>query len=367
MFDFSVYFLVAVIIFWYGYKTETKRAYLLCLILLFVFTAFRYKYFGGTDSYIYTAYFSTSNSISDVFVGNKYGAGFALINWIVRLCSSNYYVFQVVYAALTIWLLHKVLNELDISWGEKALLLFTYLCLRFIYDEWVMLRQNVADLIIWLAMIRFLKKDTADRIKYVLPMMLWIGVAYSFHTSALVVGIVIPVILLIERIPFHLKAFGVPLATLLMYFFGKPLFAPVVNFMTVYISDRYAGYADPEALESNAIYLILRLLIFAVFCYSYQWNESNTKSVVLDIMSAMLIISGLNFQIISRFMEFFAIGLYAASGQFFYTFNANKNSKQMAEVIFFVCMIIVFLRFVGYFGQGYEPLIPYRTFFYNRG
>lgn len=365
MIDYFVYFFVASIVFWIGYKNNTKKSYIFCLIVLFSFTAFRYKYFGGTDSYIYNSYFQNSVSFEGIFNNNVYGVGYAFLNWIVRAFTDNYYVFQIIYAAITIVLLDIVLRELDYSWGELCVVLFTYLCLRFIYNEWVALRQNIANLIFWFVLLRFYKLNPEERKKHIIPSILILASTYLFHTSSIVAIILFVGVYAMEKIPFNRKVFLVPLLSIGLRLFGDRLFATIISFMVTRVSDRYMMYINSDSLSSNAIYFILRLLFFVIYCYGYHSNNSRNKESVLNIMSVMIIVSSLDFQIISRVFEYFAIGLYASSGKFFDVFDANRESRVIAELIFYFCMMIVFLRFVGYFGQGYEPIIPYRTLFFK--
>lgn len=349
------YIIIASVIFWFGYLKNSKKRYMFSILLLFALTACRAWRLGGTDAQIYHSYFV--NAISpDIFLTSDYGIAYTLLNYIIRLFTENYYVFQFIYAAISFFILHLVLNKLDISWSEKCVLLFSYFCLRFFYNEWIALRQNLANLLFWYFLICIYQCEKKKRIKQIVLIICAIAVPYMFHSSALLnIGLMFGVWGL-SKLRMETKAILVPIVAFALRATGSRFLAPAITFMTSYISDRYEMYSGSGELGSNFIYFILRLMFFIFFCYRYYQDESKTRNAVFDIFGMMLMVAAIDLEIVSRVFEYYAIGLYAAIGTFLQSFN--DRSKNLAALIFYICMIFILVHFLNSFTS--PSFIPYQ-------
>ena len=134
----------------YFYKKD-KLWYIFSLLLLFCFSAFRDLSLGGWDAEFYSDYYHFVPPLTEFngFQG-EYEIGYTLFNSFLKMFSGNYAFFQIVYTAVTLFLLHIVINKLEFNDSEKCLFLFVYFCYRYIWNTWVLLRQNFANLIVWM-------------------------------------------------------------------------------------------------------------------------------------------------------------------------------------------------------------------------
>lgn len=349
------YIIIASIIFWCGYSKNSKKVYIFSMILLFTLTACRAWRLGGTDAQIYYAYFMNATSL-DIFQTSDYGIAYILLNYVIRIFTGNYYAFQCIYAVITFLILHLVLSKLDISWSEKCILLFSYYCLRFFYNEWIALRQNLANLLFWYFLICVYQCEKEKKLKRVILVICAIGIPYLFHSSALLnIGLMLGVWGL-SKLQMETKAVLVPIIAFGLRTTGSKFLSPAINFMTSYISDRYEMYSGTGELGSNFIYFILRLMFFVFFCYRYYQDKSKTRDATFNIFGMMIIIAAIDLEIVSRVFEYYAIGLYVSIGTFLQSFNAR--SRNLAAVLFYVCMIFILIHFLNSFTS--PSFIPYQ-------
>lgn len=350
------YIIFASIIFWLGYANNNRRTYKVSLWMLFLLTACRAWRLGGTDAQIYHRFFENAVG-KEIFVDSYYSVGYVFLNYIIRLFTSNYYVFQVIYAAITIYLLHLVLKKIDITWAQKCTLLFSYFCLRFFYNEWIALRQNLANLLFWYFVLCIYQCEKDRPIKKIALIVASIAIPNLFHSSALFNIVFLFVLWVMSKIQqLWIKATIVPIISVGLYFTGARLLGPILNIVEMFGDDRYEMYVNTAALGSNIVYFVLRMFFFMAFCYRYNNSQSKSKAAALDIFSVMLMIAAVDLEIVSRVFEYFAIGLYIAIGTFFDTFT--DESKNVAAVIFYVCMTIILVRFLGTFTS--PSFVPYQ-------
>lgn len=351
-----VYLAVASLIFWSGYFKKNRSAYIFSLTILCLMSAFRDWRLGGSDAYIYHTYFLSATDVSVLFKG-KYSIGYAALNFLIRAITKNYLLFQIAYTILTTWLLHKVLSNLDLSWEEKCTAIFGYFCLRFIYNDWIALRQNIANLLFWYFSVSLYQtKYQQKKTKQLLFFCATIFIPYMFHSSAIINAILIWGVWLFSKLKFKLKAGIVVVGSVVLHALGGRVLSPLISIMTTLISDRYDMYAGTAELGSNVIYFVLRLMFFIAFCYRYNADRSKTRDAEFDILCVMMLISSIDLEIVSRVFEYYAIGLYSAIGTFSRTFS--HRSRSAVALIFYFCMIAILARFLLTFNS--PPFIPYR-------
>lgn len=152
-----VYYLgIATLIFMGYFTSKNSDKYLNAMLcILFVFIALYNPYITGTDGRSYRAYFK--GNIPTLFhfseYNHTYEIGYALLNSLAKTIHNDYFIFQLIYSFIAIFLLGLVLKKTKLADQEKILLLFVYFCYRFFQNNMEFLRQNIAILFIWLAVL----------------------------------------------------------------------------------------------------------------------------------------------------------------------------------------------------------------------
>ena len=139
--------------------------YKISVIILFIFTAFRNLSLGGYDAENYQAFFYYKvPRLSNILqYKTDYGYGYAIFTSLIKTIVEDYRVYQVVYTILAITLLYIVIKKLQLNKSERNLFLFVYFCQHFMWNNFVLLRQNIAMLIVWIILLTLFNKP----VKYI--------------------------------------------------------------------------------------------------------------------------------------------------------------------------------------------------------
>lgn len=338
-----IYILVATMTFLGAFLKRKDIVYKTSLLLMFILTALRNINLGGTDAYYYRAFFQLC---PDIFHLKGYTAsyqiGYVLLNAIVKIFTDNYLGFQFVYACLAICLLALVIHQLKLSDFQKCMFLFSYFCFRFIWNNWVTLRQNISILIIWLTMLAIFEDDNKKH-KFFWGV-LGYGVACTFHTSAVVVFPFFILIWFMGKISNKLKMVGIPIVAFLVYFMGGSIFEILLQFMSEYVDSRYKGYLAIESGDSNFINFIFRMIFYILFCYNYDRIQYKNKGAILNIFAVMILVGSINAGLMMRMYEYFAIGLYTSMAFFIEGFQ--MTNRKMVSYVYWLSMLVILIRFL---------------------
>lgn len=343
-----------------SFTKQSKIIYRLSLVLLFFVTAFKDLRMGGDDAIIYEDFFETIPKLTELAgYDSKYTLGYTLLNSFVKTFSSEFVVYQVIYTLICITLIHLILKQLEITYKEKCLFLFSYFCFRFIWNTWVLLRQNLAVLIFWLLFIVLYKKVNALKLEgkkiwqkeVVLLTAMTIIVPPLFHSSAWVNVALVPLIFLFGKIDYSKKLLTVPIISVGIYFLGRGIFSYLLEFAVTFIDSRYGMYLSRADMgESNFINFLLRLCFFIFFAVFYTREKYPYKKMVLDLMVFMVLIGSVNAELMTRLYEYYAIGLYICMALVLRHFSGK--GKLIALGIYGLAMIIILCRFIGTTGGG---------------
>lgn len=341
--------LVASFIFWGGLSAYSKQVYKIGFIMLFVLSAFRHTDLGGSDTYIYQQYFEMAPKLNGVIGFSEYGfaPGFAVLNSLVKQFSEQYIVFQIVYAAVSLFLLNKVIKKMDFSARENCIFLFSYFCFHFIWNNWIVYRQNLADLLFWYFVVSLYKLGAEKRKRKILLILAAMFVPVLFHSSALANVILLPVMLTVGRWNDDKKMLWVPLTSVAVYVLGNPLYQLLIDVMATYVNPSYANYGTTE---SNFINYILRLVFFVLFAWHYSAEQHPQRKLILDATLMMVLIGSFNAVATTRMYEYFAIGLYSCMTFILHYFS--EGSRRTVAVIYWGAMLFILCRYVVYFDNG---------------
>ena len=324
-----------------------KWFYRVALVLLFLMSAFRSELFGGSDAKFYRAFFNSVPTLSELtfeFLENQsYGPAFILVSSIAKTISNNYLFFQAFLSLLSIVLLNEVIKRVPGEENDDALklqFLVVYFCYRFIYNNWISLRQNFANLIIWIVLLSLGKKQ--DR-KGIIKQILLIIVAYLFHSTSMINLILIPAILLLNKFDIKKKITIVIPTSLVLMVFSHTIFIRVLNIFTTYIDARYVNYSISDG--GNIINFLLRVICLYILYINIAKIKDPKKTFMFDILLTMCLIGSINVAIVIRFYEYYAIGLYYTLANIPRMYKKDRQSYLLSYSLVLFAIFIIFLRF----------------------
>ena len=351
-----VYIIVAAILFLGVVAKQSRQMYWIGFWGLFAITAFRNPDLGGSDALIYQAYFQDVPGIFSLLgYESKYSIGYTLLNAFVKTFSDDFMLFQFAYAVVTFYLLHYILSKLKFSYKERCLFLLSYFAFRFIWNEWVVLRQNLSDLFFWailLAIYDLLEKKRnevrAYYIKFIGLLVLSISIPALFHTSAYFNIGVLVLLLWFRTFSVKTKVIITVVLCALCLIGAQEIFGRLFSFATS-IDSRYEMYGDTGDTAQNIISTIVKYLFFSLFVWHYNTETYKYKQFLLDTMAITCIMSSVNVEIMIRMYEYYAIGFYGIMAIFLHNFT---NKHIFMASLFFLGLLIILVRFLLIFGGG---------------
>lgn len=333
---------------------QGEKIYNLSIFFLFFISAFRSVELGGTDVYIYQAFYEEVPDILHLngFI-SRYGfeVGFTVLCSVLKTFSGNYLVFQFVYAAISMYLLNKVVRVLELNGAQGCLFLFGYFCLRFIYNSWVANRQNIANLLFWLFLAVFYKEIIINRNrgiilkrKTIFVLLFLFFLAPLFHASAWANLVLVPLMLCMNRLGYNFQKIFVPVLSVILWCTGTFFCASLVYLMAS-IDKKYLLYINTIERNGNFIYFILRMTFLFLFLFHFSMEKNELKVMFLDSLCMMVLLGSINVEIASRFFEYYGVGLYG--GAMALCLNCFDNKSRMrAAVIYFSGFFVILVRFL---------------------
>ena len=336
-----IYILVGAIIIWGLVDGKNKYIYQLSLIVLFFMSAMRNPSLGGTDSYYYQEFYNLVPTLGGLFsFDSYYAAGYTFINSFSKTFCDSYVFYQAIYAALTIFLLYIVLELTDMSQSEKCMVLFAYFCYRFIWNSWVLYRQNIANLLFWAALL--ISYRTSLNWKRLIIQLVGVLAGGLFHSSA-IANIPILIFMFLFSKQTENKQFIFTISfSLFLFIFSDMLFEIILNVMEA-IDDRYSMYHQSLG-GINKINYLLRMGLYVIFYYLCRDVEVNNRNLVMNSLSIMVLIGSINVEIVTRMYEYYAIGLYIAMG--YIPFHFPEKIRKLGFCMFILMLVVIFIRFV---------------------
>lgn len=340
-----LYFSIATIIFWGAYTKNPRLFYLLGFFFIFLLSAFRDISLGGFDAANYERIFKeTPNlfSITSEDLLSDYSIGYILFNSVIRIFSDDYRLFQFVYVVITMSLLFVTIEKIKISNKEKCILLFSYFCFRFIWYEWVLLRQNFANLLFWYNIVSYYNSNrTKSKVLYfccslILPPL--------FHTSAFVNILLLPAMFLLERRKYETKKYIIPVVSLGIYVASSVVVNYLFPYMVLLGGDRYDNYSESISSEmgnGNIVNYVLRFFFYFALIINYFGDKSKYRDFTLSTMIMVMLIGSVNFSSVNRMYEYYAIGLYLCQ-----TSILRFYRNPVIRILYWAGMLIILGRFL---------------------
>lgn len=340
--ELIVYISFALVVLIGACSKQAEKVYKWSLLGLFILTGFRNPDLGLTDTIIYQRMFATIPALDNIVGYNSiYAWGYTLLNAFVKLFTDKFWVYQIIYAAIVIGIIYIIVEQLELESKEKCLFLFSYFCYRYIWNTWVILRQNLAVIIFWLLMI--LEYKEKDKKKKIILIVCSILIPACFHSSAWVNTIILLVMFGLSKIKTSIKSKVIPILGIVLYLFGGEIYGKLLYFMQNVIDSRYFMYST-ETNTTNSINFIVRLVFYLFFIWKYNINNNTRNKFVLDMMEMMFLIGSINAELVTRMYEYYAIGLYAGMAGILQSF-AKKN-RFLVLMVYGCGMIIILARFL---------------------
>ena len=275
-----LYIVIASFIYWGAFTKTPKAFYALGIIILTCFSAFRNIELGGFDALNYERIFMYTPPLKTItmeYLMGDYSIGYLLLNSIVKTFSSDYVVFQIIYVIITMLLLVTIIHKLNLTYRDKCILLFSYFCFRFLWYEWVLLRQNLANLVFWLfAVLYYIERGKGSKLRYVY-FALAIFVPTQFHISAYLNIVLLPIALYLEKMTMNVKRIIIPVLSVLIFAASTVIMHVVAPYILLF-GDRYEHYSESAMAtegSGNVVNYIMRM-VFYIILLKY-WHRENYK------------------------------------------------------------------------------------------
>jgi hypothetical protein len=358
-----VYILIATLIF-FGVFVNNKQYINIMLVILFAFTALHNPYITGTDGISYRYYFSNSIPVISRFneYSHSYEIGYAFLNSVAKTIKDDYFIFQVIYCAISTFLLGVVLKKTKFDNNEKCLLLFVYFCFRYFQNSMEFLRQNIATLLVWIAILS-IDDDIKQRISGKIKKYLLVIIGWSFHRSAIFNIIMIPLIDFLKKISTRKLLLSTAIISVIFLSLGTQSLNRIINIAVLIGGERYAGYLidGTEYLKLNMINFLFRWSVTILYTFalsvktsqlagtydliSYEFKESDLlRGKHIFVLSCIAVMCGsINVGIFGRLMEYYMIGIYMAVVKCKEVFSVGK-SRMLFLLFIYVAFMILLIR-----------------------
>lgn len=313
-------------------------------MLCYVYYLCLLPYITGTDGGSYRAYFK--GNIPTLFhfseYNHTYEIGYALLNSLAKTIHNDYFIFQLIYSFIAIFLLGLVLKKTKLADQEKLLLLFVYFCYRFFQNSMEFLRQNIAILLIWLAVLSisdYYQEKGKNKVKYVLTIVAW-----TFHRSAIFNLILLPLIERLKGIDAKKLVVITSLVSFGFLFLGNGVISKIVQFAIIIGGERYASYLispGEVVLPINLVNYGIRYVFYIMYFLSIDNYEYSKKKTTLVVASLAIICGSINQNIFTRLLEYYMIGIYIAIVKSKYLMTAGRSRNLYLLILYVVFMIIL--------------------------
>lgn len=324
------------------------KFYLMFFCLLFcAMAALRGEYIGN-DTHAYMNLFRDvcQTSFADGVVLGRFEPGYLLINKFLSYISSNPQVVMFFSSVSFYIVLYHFIKKDAAKYCLVILLFFVYGQYRFSINA---LRQLLAITILISGMC-FLRQK-----KHFLIYILFIALAYSIHSSAVIAGI----LYLLAAFAWKKKVYiAVAISTIAITLLGS-LFQLIVTSSWGY--SRYLGSMYDDGVNIASICLILmNLFSFVIIHFSYEKNESKDMYYRMTFIRGCVLIASLRLNLIDRLAEYFT--LFEILG----VSNALCRYKNANLKFWFVMAVVGIHMSYEYIWGVLRPNIqmtwPYKTF-----
>lgn len=253
----------------------------------------------GTDTDMFVRYYTGIRGISDIKVyENRFEFGFRLFSCILAQIRNDPHVLLFVSALITLCLLYYFFyTASDIPWYSVLMFIF----LMFYYNSMCLLRQYIAIALTCMAYIFLTKKKKVWFVAFTV-------LAGSFHTSALVFLVMLPV----SFVPLKKKnRYAFVAITVAGVLFAEYFIQLVVRLMPRYesfiTSDKYYLQNKLGTFMVAAVYLLFFVVIDCIFSHYYSDDDRTRLEYWVALIGFAISLASVQGWIISRIGTYFTI------------------------------------------------------------
>lgn len=352
--------LIATVLYIGAWSKQSKWCYRISLFMMFLFVALRNKSMDGWDSVSYEIYFNKSPTLLHFHwnpLGYEslygYGWGYGLLNSISKTIFNNFYFFQFIDTFLVFILLIYLIHKMKLMDHEKCMFLFVFFCSRFIWYFFVLLRQNIANLICWIILAEN-DPDGKYTYKHFVKDAILICLAYSFHQTVI---IFIPFYILFIVFSRKKQKDSLPIIVIGSAVFislaSSFILPRVINLLANYSGEKYSSYLGQSGF--NYINYTIRI-VYLLVIYFLERSEKNYE-LYLNSTAISVLLGAINSTAGVRAVEFFAVGYYGGMGVI--QKNLNMDSQRILAPILYLVYIALLLQYIF---VNNPALIDYKIF-----
>lgn len=281
-------------------------------------------------------------SIFNTFYLYKTELGYCLWNLLVAQITSNRYIFILLTTLLMYFMFYRAIKQ---NTENPMIALVLFMALTFFFS-FTYLRQMLAVSIGWQALQYVRKKNLK-------MFLLWVGLAITFHNSAI---IFLPVYFLPTN---KIKMSWITTAFVVCMLIGvSGIASSLFEVYASYDAERvaHAGYDKVEGFRWE---YLAEALFFFYFIRKYYYkigaDAISTLGIYLSVVFCCILLKFIKSENGGRLGWFYLIGLFSL----FSSIYSNKSLRLKPHAIFIVCFCL-YLRIVISWGV---LLSPYKSFF----
>ncbi len=335
--------IIATVLYIGAWSKQSRMIYYLSIMLMFLFVALRNPDMCGYDSISYSVFFNSVPTLDDFnwkFWDSSfmygYGWTYALLNSIAKTIYNNYFSFQIFDTIIVFSLLLLIIKKLKLKYSEKCFFMFVYFCSRFTWYFFILLRQNLANLLVWYVFVDWEPDRKHKWYKYLRDLMLII-IATSIHSTAAFAFVIYPVYIIMYK--FKEKTIvKISIVFAIIITAVSSFIMPYIwNIVGMFSGERYLAYENWGAGGINIINYALRIAYLILILWKgrqfYKYRFS------LNCTALALVVGGVNTTFNVRMVEYFAVGYYSAMSHIKGYFKGNQWVILGAYIIYILMLL----------------------------
>lgn len=341
---------ICLIINFIAYFQKSDWGLKLSFFLIFLFLGFRYNF--GNDYVTYLELFNRIKENPEVAFDQKmyifYEPGWMLLNWIFRPVGFfGMTLALALFYSITVYRLIKKHIPYQYYWLAVFLVVFNP---EFVLVHSTAMRQTVAILIFLLSIKFIIRKE-------IIPFILCILLAGTFHYSSLIILIVSPFLFVNRKVSL---VYGSILFSIYFIFFAfGPIISPYFGKLVSLFSERYETYSEKGTANSGLGFLLYSFL----FLLTLFLDKIQDKKIALFFKLAIVYFMLMPFKLIIEMTS--RMGMYF-SPTLIIVYPFISKSLKVYKGIFLPILILftIYQFFQFFYSDTYmKYFMEYHTFF----
>ena len=321
-------------------------------VLIFLFLGLRYNY--GNDYETYIGLFNNIKENGDLAFDEKmylfYEPGWMFLNWLCRPIGFFGMTLAIaLFYSITIYKLIKKYIPYKYYWMAVFFVVFNP---GFLLVHSTTMRQMIAILIFLLSINYIFEKR-------VVPFIVCIFLAATFHYTSLTALIIAPLLFDNRKVSFF---YGSLLFSIYLFFFLFGSFlAPYFAQLASLFSERYEAYSDKGNANSGLGFLLYSSLFLLTLRLDHLQEKKNALFFKLTIVYFMLMPFTLIIEMTSRIGMYFSPSVVVSYPFIFKTLNSTLAKSIFLPIVLLFTMYQFFQFFYSATYKDY--FMEYHTFF----